>query len=177
MINAVIFVPTRIVKDETKGLIWYYCIRVKCFTRIFFTIFSCSNSVWNRVAIIPRNSLSLFYYNGVWRIWIRSIDAKNYSADEEETATAKMLAYMTNLDVGFGGLFFPNAKTNSFTYPTNKTQEPKHHFNLKLMHYGMKPVDSMESINEKNAALEHLLSEILYKSALVPSQNYRSQSS
>ena len=34
-------------------------------------------------------------------------DAKNYAADEEEVATIKMLAEMTNLDVGLGGLFFP----------------------------------------------------------------------
>jgi hypothetical protein len=59
-------------------------------------------------------------------------DAKNYGAlSTSGGATHKMLAYMNNLDCGFGGLFFPNFNTEEFKFP-RELDNPVHHFNLLL---------------------------------------------
>jgi len=74
-------------------------------------------------------------------------------------AINKMLAYMTNLDANFGALFFPNFSYCEFVYP-RQGDSPKYHFNLKLVHYNMKPSDYESAIKVKNEMIFNLLSEI-----------------
>jgi hypothetical protein len=70
-----------------------------------------------------------------------------------------MLAYKTNLDANFGALFFPNYNYAEFIYP-RENDSPKYHFNLKLVHYNMKPNDSADAIKVKNEMICKILSEI-----------------
>ena len=95
---------------------------------------------------------------------IAIFDAKNYrpDIDQKNDATNKMLAYMTNLDANFDALFFPNFKYSEFVYP-RENDCPKYHFNLKLVHYNMKPSDSENAIKIKNEMISKMLSEITGK--------------
>jgi hypothetical protein len=80
-------------------------------------------------------------------------DAKNYGAQSPSgDATHKMLAYMTNLDCGFGGLFFPKVNTEEFKFPRD-FDNPLHHFNLLLGHYNMKPQGSPDALKIKNETM------------------------
>jgi hypothetical protein len=63
---------------------------------------------------------------------IAVFDAKNYSADGRTEATNKRFAYLTNLDINYGGLFFPEFEYKDFVYPHEK-QIRRYHFNLKLV--------------------------------------------
>jgi hypothetical protein len=92
---------------------------------------------------------------------IAVFDAKNYGKNsaEKRDATNKMLAYLTNLDAGFGGLFFPNFETAMFKYP-NENEKPKHHFNLQLMHYKMEPSDTLDALKAKHETLDSVNKEI-----------------
>jgi hypothetical protein len=93
---------------------------------------------------------------------IAVFDAKNYGKNsaEKRDATNKMLAYLTNLDVGFGGLFFPNFETATFRFP-GENDKPKHHFNLQLMHYKMKPSETPEVLKAKHDTLNSVRKEIM----------------
>lgn len=93
---------------------------------------------------------------------IAVFDAKNYDKDggEKGDATNKMLAYLTNLDAGLGGLFFPNFETATFRFP-GENNKPKHHFNLQLMHYNMKPSETPEALKAKHETLDSLSKEIV----------------
>jgi hypothetical protein len=95
---------------------------------------------------------------------IAIFDAKNYrpGSDDKNYATNKMLAYMTNLDANFGALFFPNFTYAEFIYP-GENDSPKYHFNLKLVHYIMKPNDTEDAIKVKNEMKCKMLSEITDK--------------
>lgn len=87
-------------------------------------------------------------------------DAKNYGAlTTSGDATHKMLAYMTNLDCGFGGLFFPNFNTVEYKFP-RENDKPTHHFDLLLGHYNMKPQGTTDAINVKNASLKMIKSQL-----------------
>jgi hypothetical protein len=92
---------------------------------------------------------------------IAVFDAKNYGKNsaEKRDATNKMLAYLTNLDAGFGGLFFPNFETAMFKYP-HENEKPKHHFNLQLMHYKMEPSDTLDALKAKHETLDSVNKEI-----------------
>jgi hypothetical protein len=83
-------------------------------------------------------------------------DAKNYGAlSTSGDTTHKMLAYMTNLDCGFGALFFPNFDTVEYKFPRD-IDNPVHHFNLLLGHYNMKPKGSPDAIKIKNETMKRI---------------------
>ena len=69
---------------------------------------------------------------------------------------------MANLDANFGALFFPNFNYSEFIYP-RENDSPRYHFNLKLVHYNMKPSDSANAIKIKNEMISKILSEITDK--------------
>jgi hypothetical protein len=74
-------------------------------------------------------------------------------------AAHKILAYPTNLDCGFGGLFFPNSDTEEFRFPEHN-RIAKHHFNLHVGHFKMKPSNSSDAITSKNETMEKIFFEI-----------------
>jgi hypothetical protein len=87
-------------------------------------------------------------------------DAKNYGAfSTSGDATHKMLAYMTNLDCGFGGLFFPNFDTIEYNFPRDE-DKPAHHFNLLLGHYNMKPQSSADALKIKDEVMRKIFSQL-----------------
>lgn len=62
-------------------------------------------------------------------------DIQNNSANAlQKEATIKIMSYITNLDVNYGGLIFPKELTNTFTYPNTKIQTPRFHSNLMVEH-------------------------------------------
>ena len=60
----------------------------------------------------------------------------------------------------FGGLFFPNFETAMFKYP-DENDMPKHHFNLQLMHYKWKPLETPDALKAKNETLNSVSKEII----------------
>ncbi len=92
---------------------------------------------------------------------IAVFDAKNYkkSNDGKGEATHKMLGYMTNLDINYGGLFFPNFPSKEFIY-SSINQKPRFHFDLKLSHYQLLPNGSSEVVKNKKEILCKISSEI-----------------
>ena len=56
-------------------------------------------------------------------------------ANQRKTdATIKIISYITNLDVNYGGLIFPKEKPKSFTFPNKKIQIPCFYNNLMIEH-------------------------------------------
>ena len=92
---------------------------------------------------------------------IAVFDAKNYGASSglRGEAAHKILAYLTNLDCGFGGLFFPNSDTEEFRFPEHN-RIAKHHFNLHVGHFKMKPSSSSDAVTSKNETMEKIFFEI-----------------
>jgi len=94
---------------------------------------------------------------------IATFDAKNYSSSERKPdAIHKILAYMTNLDCGFGALFFPKFETISDHFP--KTGEKSfYHHDLTVYHYQMKPAETDEALEIKQKTLDSMHEEIIKK--------------
>jgi len=92
---------------------------------------------------------------------IAVFDAKNYGADSRRRgeATRIMLAYMTNLDTNFGGLFFPKFKYNEFIHP-REGYESKYHHNLKLIHYDLEPKNTAAAIKTTSDRIKQIIKEI-----------------
>ena len=88
-------------------------------------------------------------------------DAKNYGilSESKSEAAHKILAYLTNLDCGFGGLFFPNFDTVEFRFP-EQNRIGKHHFNLHVGHFKMQPSSSSDAIRNKNETMTKIFLEI-----------------
>lgn len=62
-------------------------------------------------------------------------DIQNNAANKQKKdATIKIMSYITNLDVNYGGLIFPKEITHTFTYPNDKMQIPRFHNNLMIEH-------------------------------------------
>lgn len=93
---------------------------------------------------------------------IAIFDAKNYGASRESRGEAahKILAYITNLDCGYGGLFFPLVDTVEFLYP-GVNDSPKFHANLLVGHYNMPPSANEAAVNIKNITLQRVFDEII----------------
>ena len=90
-------------------------------------------------------------------------DAKNFGADSMHKGEAyhKILAYLTNLDCGYGGLFFPNIdRTIEMRFPPGNSFA-RHHFNLKVGHYLIKPSGSDDAIAMKAKTLQDIFEEII----------------
>ena len=85
------------------------------------------------------------------------LDAKNYkkSNAEKNEATNKMMAYLLNLDINFGGLIFPNFETSEYS------KDGKFHKNQHLVHYKMKPVKVEEEMQVKDSSLEKIFQKIM----------------
>ena len=91
---------------------------------------------------------------------IAVFDAKNYGASSSGgEARHKMLAYMSNLDCGFGGLFFPHFDTVEYKFPRT-IDKPIHHFNLLFGEYNMKPAGSPEESINKNEIIAKIHSNL-----------------
>ena len=96
-------------------------------------------------AVESRPDFSIMENNKI----IAVFDAKNYGAlSTSGGASHKMLAYMTNLDVGLGVLFFPNFPTEEYKFP-RENDKPIYHFNLLLGHYNLCPQSSPEAVMDK----------------------------
>jgi len=54
--------------------------------------------------------------------------------EQRDYATMKILSYVINLDVNYGGLIFPKENYDQFTYPNEKKQSPRYHFNQMIEH-------------------------------------------
>jgi hypothetical protein len=95
-------------------------------------------------------------------------DAKNYGPDSMRKGEAlhKILAYLTNLDCGYGGLFFPNIKSTVETSYPPEDHFARHHFGLKVGHYLMKPSNSEDAIATKSQAMQNILTEITNRAHL-----------
>lgn len=93
---------------------------------------------------------------------IAVFDAKNYGALSESRgdATHKILAYLTNLDCAFGGLFFPNFETREFRFP-EQYRIAKHHGDLHVGHFQMQPYNTSQAITSKNDSLAKIFDEII----------------
>lgn len=59
---------------------------------------------------------------------------KNKVKENRDDATIKILSYVINLDVNYGALIFPKEDYGQFTYPDNKKQNPKYHYNQMIEH-------------------------------------------
>ena len=90
------------------------------------------------------------------------LDAKNYSKGStmKTEASNKMLAYITNLSVGYGGLFFPNFDFKEFVH-SGETDNPKYHSNLKLVHYKMEPKNTELAIKTRHDSIDKIFAEII----------------
>jgi hypothetical protein len=93
---------------------------------------------------------------------IAVFDAKNYGKGSwlKGEAAHKKLSYMTNLDWGYGGLFFPHFKTTEFN-PSERNKTSKYHNNLKAGHYSIPPSDSEDVIKIKQKTMKQIFVEIL----------------
>lgn len=93
---------------------------------------------------------------------IAVFDAKNYGASSESKgdATHKILAYLTNLDCGFGGLFFPKFESVEYRYP-ELNRDARYHSNLLAGHYKMEPSNSEDAIKTKKENLSKIFLEII----------------
>lgn len=120
-------------------------------------------------AVESRPDFSIMENNRIIAIF----DAKNYGAlTTSGGASHKMLAYMTNLDVGIGILFFPNFPSKEYKYPREK-DNPAYHFNLLLGHYRLHPQGSDEAIQEKISSItriHHKLTELVNPNKIRSSQ-------
>jgi hypothetical protein len=52
---------------------------------------------------------------------------KSKAKTNRDDATSKILSYVLNLDVNYGGLIFPKEDYAQFTYPNQKKQNPRYH--------------------------------------------------
>jgi len=57
---------------------------------------------------------------------------KNKAKENRDDATIKILSYVLNLDVNYGGLIFPKEDYKQFTYPDQKKQIPRFHHNQRI---------------------------------------------
>lgn len=95
-------------------------------------------------------------------------DAKNFGADSIHKGEAyhKILAYLTNLDCGYGGIFLPNIDTTIEIMFPPENGFARHHFNLKVGHYLIKPSDSDDAIAMKAKTLQDIFEEIVKRAHL-----------
>lgn len=90
------------------------------------------------------------------------LDAKNYKNPEEtESPKNKILAYMTNLSTGFGGVIWPNSNNSEYIFPrSNGTDSTKYHDKLKLALYSLNPRAMMENTDTVDSAFDKIFTEI-----------------
>lgn len=88
-------------------------------------------------------------------------DAKNYKnrMTSEDSPIIKVLAYMTNLDTGYGAILWPRDDENEYVYPRNNNESTKHHFNLKVASYKFDPYKP-ENIRTLEITLNKIYQEI-----------------
>jgi hypothetical protein len=67
-----------------------------------------------------------------------------------------MLAYLTNLDAGFGALLFPEFESKEFVYPRKNDETP---FYFKIS--ALEPNNSIESLSIVRESLSMIFTEII----------------
>ena len=87
------------------------------------------------------------------------LDAKNYQFREEEKPKNKILAYMTNLGTGYGGIIWPK-DSMEYNFPSTKSTSTKYHNDLKLAFYSLNPETIMNQTNILDTMLGKIHDEI-----------------
>jgi len=59
---------------------------------------------------------------------------RNKAKENRDDATIKILSYVVNLDVNYGALIFPKEGYKQFTYPDQKKQISRYHYNQMIEH-------------------------------------------
>lgn len=100
---------------------------------------------------------------------IAVFDAKNYGdrAESDDSPITKILAYMTNLGTGYGGIFWPRKQENEYVYPRNTLDSSKYHSNLKVVTYSFDPYGETANIDKLEKKMDKIFSEI--KNRMKPS--------
>ncbi len=89
------------------------------------------------------------------------LDAKNYkNAENKESPKNKILAYMTNLSTGFGGIIWSNNYKAEYVFPRSSTDSTKYHNNLKLALYPLNPRTMMENTGAGDSIFDEIFAEI-----------------
>ncbi|BDQ31728.1 hypothetical protein NZNM25_18660 [Nitrosopumilus zosterae] len=88
------------------------------------------------------------------------LDAKNYNFPDEDAPKNKILAYMTNLGTGYGGIIWPKDSMEYIFPRNNKSDSTKYHKNLKLVFYSLNPNTIMNQTNILETVLEKIYLEI-----------------
>lgn len=93
-------------------------------------------------------------------------DAKNYKDKtiSEDSPITKILAYVTNLDAGYGVIFWPKKEEKESVYPqSHSNNSAKYHHDLKVSTYSLNPYKEMKNYDDIKIKFDRIFDEIKYR--------------